>query len=173
MTVQLFREEVIEAGRERLAGTVVAAAPPRAKLYVGLVLAFAALVAAILIFGHYSSRAQVKGAVAYDAGIARVYPGTAAEIRAFHVRNGQHVEAGTPLVTLAIAQGEGGLTTQLGQLAGQDEALARQQAPAANLGSAETDALAKQKASLAADIASLERQRVFAAGQARLAESAT
>src|SRR3954451_23269633 len=116
MTVQLFREEVIEAGRwtgragitgrERLAGTVVAAVPPRAKLYVGLVLAFAALVAAILVFGHYSSRAQVKGVVAYDAGFARVYPGTPAEIRAFHVRNGQHVEAGTPLVTLAIAQGE-------------------------------------------------------------------
>ena len=40
MTVQLFRQEVIEAGRERLAGTVVAAVPPRAKLYVGLVLAY-------------------------------------------------------------------------------------------------------------------------------------
>lgn len=173
MTVQLFRQEVIEAGRERLAGTVVAAVPPRAKLYVALVLAFSAIVAAILIFGHYSSRAQVKGVVAYDSGFARVYPGTPAEIRAFHVRNGQHVEAGAPLVTLAIAQGEGGLTTQLGQLAGQDEELARQQALAANLGSAETDALAKQKASLAADVASLERQRVFAAGQARLAESAT
>ena len=173
MTVQLFRQEVIEAGRERLAGTVVAAVPPRAKLYVGLILGFAAIVAAILVFGHYSSRAQVKGVVAYDSGFARVYPGSPAEIRAFHVRNGQHVEAGTPLVTLAIAQGEGGLTTQLGQLAGQDEALARQQALAANLGSAETDALAKQKASLAADIASLERQRVFASGQARLAESAT
>src|SRR6478672_5570496 len=173
MTVQLFRQEVIEAGRERLAGTVVAAVPPRAKLYVGLVLGFAAIVAAILIFGHYSNRAQVKGVVAYDSGFARVYPGSPAEIRAFHVRNGQHVEAGTPLVTLAIAQGEGGLTNQLGQLAGQDDALARQQALAANLGSAETDALAKQKASLAADIASLERQRVFASGQARLAESAT
>ncbi|MDB5692194.1 MAG: HlyD family secretion protein [Alphaproteobacteria bacterium] len=173
MTVQLFRQEVIEAGRERLAGNVVAATPPRAKLYVTLVLAFAALVAAILVLGHYSTRAQVKGVVAYDNGIARVYPGAPAEIRRFHVRNGQHVEAGTPLVTLAIAQGEGGLTTQLGQLAGQDQELARQQQLAASLGTAETGALAKQKASLAADIASLERQRVFAAGQARLAEAAT
>src|SRR3954471_19522096 len=108
MKVQLFRQEVIEAGGERLAGTVVAATPPRAKLYVGLVLAFAALVAAILIFGHYSSRAQVKGAVAYDAGIARVYPGTAAEIRAFHVRNGQHVEAGAPRLPPPLPPGAGG-----------------------------------------------------------------
>src|SRR6478672_2567829 len=158
MTVQLFRQEVIEAGRERLAGTVVAAVPPRAKLYVGLVLGFAAIVAAILIFGHYSNRAQVKGVVAYDSGFARVYPGSPAEIRAFHVRNGQHVEAGTPLVTLAIAQGEGGLTNQLGQLAGQDDALARQQGLAASLGSAETDALAKQKGRLAAEGAGTQRQ---------------
>ncbi|MEA3001566.1 MAG: rane fusion protein [Sphingomonadales bacterium] len=173
MTVQLFRQEVIEAGRERLAGSVVAATPPRAKLYVTLILGFAALVAAILVLGHYSTRAQVKGVVAYDNGIARVYPGMAAEIRRFHVRNGQHVEAGTPLVTLAIAQGEGGLATQLGQLAGQDQELGRQQQLAASLGTAETASLDKQKASIAADIASLERQRVFAAGQARLAEAAT
>jgi membrane fusion protein len=173
LTVQLFRQEVIEAGRERLAGSVVAATPPRAKLYVTLILGFAALVAAILVLGHYSTRAQVKGVVAYDNGIARVYPGMAAEIRRFHVRNGQHVEAGTPLVTLAIAQGEGGLATQLGQLAGQDQELGRQQQLAASLGTAETASLDKQKASIAADIASLERQRVFAAGQARLAEAAT
>jgi membrane fusion protein len=173
MTVQLFRQEVIEAGRERLAGQVVAATPPRAKLYVALVLAFAALIAAVLVFGHYSSRAQVKGVVAYDTGIARVYPSAAAEIRAFHVRNGQHVEAGAPLVTLAIAQGAGGVSTQLDQLAGQDQELARQQQLAGNLGTAEIGALEKQKASLAAEIGSLERQRAFAAGQARLAESAT
>jgi membrane fusion protein len=173
LTVQLFRQEVIEAGRERLAGNVVAATPPRAKLYVGLVLGFAALVGAILVLGHYSTRAQVKGIVAYDNGIARVYPSAPAEIRRFHVRNGQHVEAGTPLVTLAIAQGEGGLATQLGQLAGQDQELGRQQQLAGSLAAAETGALEKQKSSLAADIASLERQRVFAAGQARLAEAAT
>lgn len=173
MTVQLFRQEVIEAGRERLAGTVVAATPPQAKVYVGAVLAFAALLAAILIFGHYASRAQVKGIVAYDTGIARVYPSQTAEVRAFHVTNGQHVEAGTPLVTLAIAQGQGGVATQLGQLGLQDQELARQQQLAASLGSAEIDALEKQKASIAADIASLDRQRIFAENQLRLAESAT
>ncbi|HEX4738626.1 MAG TPA: HlyD family efflux transporter periplasmic adaptor subunit [Allosphingosinicella sp.] len=173
MTVQLFRQEVIEAGRERLAGTVVAATPPQAKVYVGIVLFFAALLAAILTFGQYATRAQVKGIVAFDTGIARVYPSAPAEIRAFHVTNGQHVEPGTPLVTLAIAQGEGGLTTQLNQLAGQDQELARQQELAASLGTTEIGALDKQKASIAADIASLDRQRTFAESQLRLAESAT
>ena len=173
MTVQLFRQEVIEAGRERLAGTVVAATPPRARLYVALLLAFAAALAAILIFGQYSSRAQVKGVLAYDAGIARVYPGTAAEIRRIHVREGMHVAAGAPLVTLSLAQGEGGVGSQIEQLAAQDNELGRQQQLALQLGSAEARALAEQKAGHANTIASLERQRALAASQARLAEAAT
>jgi membrane fusion protein len=173
MTVQLFRQEVIEAGRERLAGTVVAASPPRARLYVALVMLFAALLAAILVFGQYSTRAGVKGVVAYDNGIARVYPSAAAEIRQFHVRNGMIVQAGAPLVTLAIAQGEGGLSTQLAQLARQDEDLSRQQQLAASLADAEIQALERQKAGLAASVASLDRQRGLAAGQERLAQSAT
>ena len=171
--MQLFREEVIQAGRERLAGTVVAATPPRARLYVTLLLAVAAALAAILVFGQYSSRAQVKGVLAYDSGIARVYPGSAAEIRSIHVREGMFVPAGAPLVTLSLAQGQGGVGSQIEQLAAQDNEIGRQQELALQLGSAEARALAEQKSGLAASIASLERQRALAASQARLAEAAT
>jgi membrane fusion protein len=173
MTVQLFRQEVIEAGRERLSGTVVAATPPKARLYVALAAAAAAALAALLIFGQYASRAQVKGVIAYDAGIARVYPGTSAEIRRIHVREGMEVAAGAPLVTLSLAQGEGGVGPQLDQLASQDNELGRQQQLALQLGSAESLSLQRQKEGLAAAIASLERQRGLATSQARLAESAT
>ena len=41
---------------------------------------------------------QVRGIVAYDTGIARVYPAVPAEIRQIHVRYGQLVPAGAPLV---------------------------------------------------------------------------
>src|SRR5688500_7078949 len=173
MTVQLFRQEVIEAGRERLAGTVVAATPPRARLYVTLLLVVAAALAAILVFGQYSSRAQVKGVLAYDSGIARVYPSSAAEIRSIHVREGMFVPAGAPLVTLSLAQGQGGIGSQIEQLAAQDNEIGRQQELALQLGSAEARALAEQKSGLAASIASLERQRALAGSQARLAEAAT
>jgi membrane fusion protein len=173
MTVQLFRQEVIEAGRERLSGTVVAATPPKARLYVLLLLAAGAAMVAILIFGQYASRAQVKGVLAFDSGIARVYPGTPAEIRAFHVREGMKVPAGAPLVTLSISQGQGGVRGQLDQMAAQDNELGRQQDLARQLGATESDALARQKSSLAEGINSLERQRSFALDQARLAEAAT
>jgi membrane fusion protein len=173
MNSPLFRQEVIEAGRDRLAGTVVAATPPGSRLYAGLLMLFAAALVALLVFGEYSARTQVKGVVAYDAGIARVYPNAPAEIREVHVRSGQAVAAGAPLVTLSLAQGQGGVTGQLAELARQDEELARQQQLASVLGTTETETLAQQRASLAASIASLERQRALAAGQVGLAEAST
>jgi len=173
MASQLFRREVIEAGRERLAGTVVAATPPGSRLYTTLALAVAAAMAAILLLGQYSTTARVRGTVAFDAGIARVYPSAQAEIRQIHVRNGQTVAAGAPLVTLSVAQGAGGVAGQLAELARQDAELARQEQLASLLGSTEINSLAEQRAGLAAGIASLERQKAIAAGQIGLAEAAT
>ncbi len=173
MNKQLFRMEVIDAGRERLAGTVVAAVPPSSRLYTGLLLGVAAIIVAILIFGSYATSARVRGIVAYDTGIARVYPSTPAEIRQIHVRNGEIVPAGAPLVTLSLAQGMNGVSGQLAQLDNQDAELARQIDLAADIGTAEGQRLAQQRTSLAAALSSLERQRGIAAGQIRLAESAT
>jgi membrane fusion protein len=51
MNSPLFRQEVIEAGRDRLAGTVVAATPPGSRLYAGLLMLFAAALVALLVFG--------------------------------------------------------------------------------------------------------------------------
>jgi membrane fusion protein len=173
MTTSLFRQEVIEAGRERLAGTVVAAVPPRAGLYTLLALGFTGLLVAILVFGTYATSARVRGIVAYDAGIARVYPSSQAEIRAIHVRTGQRVTAGTPLVTISLAQGSGGVGAQIEQIANQDGELARQLDLAGSIGTTETRALADQRASLGAAVASLERQRAIAQSQIQLAEAAT
>ena len=171
MSTQLFRQEVIDAGRERLAGTVVAAVPPNSRIYASIVLLVALALAAILVFGQYAARQQVKGVVAYNGGIARVYPNAAAEIRQVHVRAGSQVQAGDPLVTVSLAQGQGGIVNQVGELRRQEMELARQQELASMLGSTAAQALAQQKASLGAAIASLERQRSLAASQIGLAEA--
>lgn len=172
MADRLFRNEVIEASRNRLTGTVIAAVPPSSRLYTRLAAAVALLLVALLIFGHFSMTADVRGIVAYDGGIARVYPRSAAEVSAIHVTSGQHVEAGQPLVTLAIAQGQGGIVPQLDQMGNQDAELGRQVGLAGDQASSAVAALSQQHAGLVATIASLERQHVIASGQIRLAESA-
>ena len=170
MATKLFRQEVIDAGRERLAGTVVAATPPRSRVYTLLLLVIAAVFVAFLVFGSYASSAQVRGLVAYDSGIARVYPTAQAEIREIHVRTGQRVAAGDPLVTISLAQGQGGVGSQLQQFEAQDSELARQEQLVTTLGGSETAALQAQRINLSAAIGSLERQRTIAEGQIRLAE---
>ena len=171
MATQLFRQEVIEASRERLAGTVVAAVPPRSKTYTWFILGFFVLLVMVLIFGSYSSSAEVRGVVSYDNGIARVFSANTAEIRTIHVHTGQRVAAGDPLVTLALTQGQGGVAPQLAQLNAQDGEIARQIDLASVIGSSETRALQQQRNSLSDSIASLGRQRGIAAGQITLAES--
>lgn len=175
MATKLFREEVIEAGRERLTGTVVAATPPGSRLYTAILAAAVAGLVALLIFGQYASRVQVRGLVAHAGGIARVYPPSAAEVRAIHVAEGQRVTRGTPLATISMTQGRDvggeGVAGQLAELARQDRELALQQQLASSLGSADTFALEQQKSSLTATIASLERQRTLNASQIALAEA--
>jgi membrane fusion protein len=171
MATSLFRQEVIEARRDRLAGAVVAATPPRSSLYVWLLVAVAVVVALVLIFGQHGARAQMKGIVSYDSGIARVQSNAPGVVRAIAAREGDQVRAGTPLVTLALAQGSGGLSDQLSELGAQDSALADQQELEIRLAEQEASSLQRQQSNINATIASLERQRGLAAGQVRLAEA--
>lgn len=169
---RLFRQEVIEAGRNRLAGTVIAAVPPSSRQYTRLVV-FAALGFLLLLtLGSYASTASVRGIVAYDAGVARIYPRVAGEVVALHVKIGQTVKAGQPVATLAVAQGQGGIDPQLDQMERQNSELARQ----IELGSAQAAsaiaALDVQHGGIAATIASLTRQQKLAGEQMRLAEAA-
>lgn len=172
MAQQLFRSEVIEAGRTRLSGRVIAATPPSSWLYT--ILALAAFTIALLIaaFGTYSSTTSVRGVVAYDQGVARIYPRTTAEVSRIFVKPGQHVEAGEPLVELAVAQGAQGLAPQLKDLARQDAELARQSDLAGIETISQLAALTQRSAGIDTAIASLQRQLVLAREQVRLAESA-
>ena len=172
MAEALFREQVIEEGRQRLTGAVIAAVPPSSRVYTRLVALAAAALVALLGLGSYTTTADVRGIVAYDSGVARVYPREAAEVAAILVHEGQHVEKGTPLVTLTIAQGADGLAPQLAQIGNQDSELTRQLGLASAQSASEVASLDQQAAGYAASIASLERQRTIASDQIKLAESA-
>jgi membrane fusion protein len=172
VTEALFREQVIEEGRNRLVGTVIAAVPPTSRLYTRLVALAAAALVGLLVLGSYTMTADVRGIVAYDAGVARVYPREAGEVAAILVHEGQRVEKGQPLVSLTLAQGQGGLGAQFAQIGNQDSELNRQLGLASEQTASEIAALDQQAAGYAATIASLERQKALAADQIRLAESA-
>lgn len=175
MATRLFRDEAIEARRERLTGAVVAATPPGSRLYTLLLAAVAAALIMLLLLGQYAGKVRVRGLVAPAGGIARVYPPAPAQVRAVHVAEGEQVAAGAPLVTVAMTPGRAGggdgVAAQLNELRRQDGELERQQALAASLGTTETDSLEAQRTGLSATIASLERQISLGGDRIGLAEA--
>lgn len=172
MAELLFRDEVIEASRDRLTGTVVAAVPPSSRLYTRLTLLVVVALLLFLVFGHYTMTTDVRGIVAYDAGVARVYPRGAAEVAEIHVRQGDRVAAGQPVATLTVAQGVGGMRPMLNEVASQDAELARQLELVEAQAQTQRTLLEHKRSALTSTIASLTRQSAFANDQIELAEAA-
>lgn len=172
MAEKLFRNEVIEAGRNRLTGRVVIATPPNGWLYTKLALGATFVAFLILFFGNYATSSEVRGVVAYDAGVSKIYPRSPAEVTRILVKTGQQVEAGQPLVELLLEQGQGGIVPQLSDLARQDGELTRQIGLTQVESSSQLAALAQRDAGFKMSIASLERQLVLAREQVRIADSA-
>ncbi|MBX9796960.1 HlyD family efflux transporter periplasmic adaptor subunit [Sphingomonas sp.] len=170
MADTLFRKEVIEARRHRLAGTVIAAVPPSSQVYTGIAACVAAVIVAMLVLGSYATTASVRGVVAYDANLARVASAAAGDVRAIAAQPGQMVEAGTPLVTLSTAQGPKGLSAQLAEVDNQIAQIDRQLAIATQATDVEAQALKQQRAGLVETVKSLERQRAISDSQIRLDE---
>ena len=172
MTDALFRQEVVEARRQRLAGTVIAAVPPSSRIYTGLILAAVTGLIMLLAFGSYASTASVRGIVAVRGGMSRVYSRAPGEVAQVHVRSGQTVRAGQPLVTLALAQGVRGLADQMNEIERQIAQLDRQLALADATRDTGLSAIADQREGLSSTAASLERQRSIARDQIAIAEGA-
>ena len=170
MAEALFRQEVIDARRHRLAGTVVAAVPPSSRLYTMIVAAVALIALLVLAFGNYAATANVRGIVAYDAGLARVATNAAGEVRQILVVPGTVVKAGMPLVSLSTAQGSRGLAEQIAQIERQLEQIDHQLVLAGSSTHADAAALDQQRSGLVETIASLERQQTIGASQIELAE---
>jgi membrane fusion protein len=174
MTTMLFRQEVIEAGRDRLVGTINAATPPRSRIYFMLALVALAALLLLLVFGNFASKIRVSGILSYSAGVTRIYPPSPVEIRQLMVREGSIVRAGAPVAVVAVTQGRDatgdGVQSQLAELTRQDTELARQQDMNASLGRLGVDALVSQRAGLVEAIAALQRQIALSARRVQLGQ---
>lgn len=175
MNSPLFRQEVIDAGRQRLTGTVVAAVPPSARIYTALIVAVVLALVLLLTLGSYAKRAQVRGVIAYSQGVARITSPGEGKVEKVLVREGQSIAAGGPLLTVSLTQGRDpggeGIASQLLQIDRQYDELRRQQDLSTRLGSTETLSLQNQQKSIAQSLESLVRQEKLMAEQVRLTEA--
>ncbi len=174
MSSLLFRQESLEAGRQKLTGTIIAAVPPRSRQYT--IFAFFAIAAlfVVLTAGHYARSVQVDGVVTYSEGVASIATPVNAKIEKIHVREGQYVQRGSPLVTISLTQGRSagsvGIDAQLIEMERQLAELQQQKSLSSDLALSEQSALAAQQDGTAQGITSLEKQRALLAQRLRLDE---
>jgi membrane fusion protein len=104
MSPQLFRQEAIDHQRFRIWGEVALAVPRSYALVTGFI-ALSVLAMMLFVGTHsYARKEHAAGFLVPTEGIARISPPRDGTIIAVHVSEGQHVERGSPLLTVTDAE---------------------------------------------------------------------
>ena len=119
MPRQLFRQEAIDAQREKFLGDATIARPVPFWVFTILAAGIALLLISVAVWGQYTRRERVEGYVALDTGAARVLTPDSGRITELLVKEGEEVQAGAPLARISLDR-----TTVGGHSA--SEALARE-----------------------------------------------
>lgn len=156
---KLFRQQAIDAQREKLLGEVSLARPLPLWVFTALAVALAAGLVSFSVWGEYARRERVEGFLALDAGAARLLAPAAGSIAELMVAEGDEVAAGAPIAQLSFEHGtRSGVSGERveEQFNERIAALAREQQSAAALGSQQADAARRRAADLAAELRQFE-----------------
>lgn len=170
---QLFRQEAIDAQREKLLGEVSLARPVPLWIFTALAGAFAVTLVAFSIWGEYARRERVDGFLALDTGAARILAPEAGTVADLLAKEGDEVEAGQPLIRLSFERGTASGVTS-GELVQREISerqlvLEREQQQVKLLGQQQADALRRKVADLERELAQFDVE--IKAQQSRLASS--
>ena len=111
---QLFRQEAIDAQREKFLGEATIARPVPFWVFTLLAAGTAILLISVALWGQYTRRERVEGYLALDRGAARVLIPDAGRVTDLLVKEGDEVKAGEPMakVSLDRTTGSGASTSE-------------------------------------------------------------
>jgi len=172
----LFRQEAIDFQRgQGDFGEITLLQPVSTKPLAWLLTAVVAAAIIFLCFTQFSRKQTVAGFLIPAAGTMKVFPTREGIVTDLHVEEGQHVEAGDPLFTVATpevaADGEDVNAAKLASMQHQKEMLERQIAGEQRTEAAERERLKALVASSKAEIGDIHRQIEIQTERIQIAES--
>ncbi len=156
MSRNLFRQEAIDAQREKYLGETTLARPVAYWVYTLLAAAIALVLLGVAIWGEYTRRERVEGFLALDVGAARVLipdPGRVAELL---IKEGDEVAAGAPIAKITYDRSTA--ETSATELASRRGLLEREQQQVRELGEQQVAQVRKRVKDLEGELAQADRE---------------
>jgi membrane fusion protein len=161
MTQKLFRQEAIDAQREKFFGEATIARPLPMWALTALAAGAAGLMIAVAIWGQYTRRERVEGYLALDVGAARVLFPDAGRVAELMVKEGQEIKAGAPLARISYERAtQTSATAALvsGELVQRRALLEKEQNQVRELGDQQVQQLRRKIHDIQSEIAQIDRE---------------
>ena len=158
----LFRQEAIDAQREKFLGEATIARPVPAWVFTLLATGIAVLLIGVAIWGQYTRRERVEGYLALDTGAARVLVSDSGRITDLLVKEGDEVKAGDPLAKISLDRtlGTGASTSEsvAREMQNRRAMLEKEQAQWQTLGEQQVNQLRRRIQDLGNEISQLDAE---------------
>jgi membrane fusion protein len=162
MSKQLFRQEAIDAQREKFFGETTNARPLPMWVFTALAAGVAFLVIGVGIWGQYTRRERVEGFLSSDIGAARVSFSDAGRIAELMIKEGDAVTKGMPMARVsferATEQTRSTAAVVAGELGQRRESLERERAQIQELGAQQVTQIRRRVLDLRNEISQLDRE---------------
>ena len=158
----LFRQEAIDAQREKFLGEAIIARPVPAWVFTLLAAGTAFLLIAVALWGQYTRRERVEGYLALDAGAARVLIPDAGRVTELLIKEGDEVKAGDLMAKISLdrSTGSGGTTSEAiaAEMQSRRAILEREQEQLRDLGSQDLERVRQRARDLANELAQIDAE---------------
>ncbi len=162
MSRQLFRQEAIDAQREKFLGEATVARPVPSWVFTLLAAGTAVLLIVVAVWGQYTRRERVEGYLALDTGAARVLVTDAGRITDLVVKEGDEVRAGDPLARVSfdrsLGTGASSSETAAREIGSRRTILEKEQAQWKELGEQQSAQLRRRMQDLQNEIAQIDNE---------------